>query len=204
MERLIVARHGESAYSAQGLLNGDDTVAVGLTEAGEEQARRLGRLLEGLAERLGGPVDLCVTSQMPRARETARLALDGDAAPVEVWPELNDPRAGDFEGRHLDEYRGWAWEAGSSEPAPGGGESRVEVVARYALAYRRLLERPERVVLAVLHALPIAYLLQAVDGEAPAARMDRPIEYAHPYLVDAGSLQTALDVLDGWRREPHW
>jgi probable phosphoglycerate mutase len=196
MERLILARHGESAYSAQGLLNGDDTVAVGLTGAGEEQARRLGRLLE--------PVDLCVTSQMPRARETARLALADGAVPVEVWPELNDPRPGDFEGRHLDEYRGWAWTAGSREPAPGGGESRVDVVARYALAYRRLLERPERVVLAVLHALPIAYLLQALDGEAPAARMDRPIEYAQPYPVDGDSLQTALGVLDGWRREPTW
>jgi probable phosphoglycerate mutase len=196
MERLILARHGESAYSADGRLNGDDAVPVGLTDTGKEQARQLGRVL--------GPLDLCVTSQMPRARETALLALGDGPVPVEVWPELNDPRAGAFEGKHLDEYRGWAWTAGSRDPVPGGGESRLDVVARYAEAYRRLLERPERVVLAVLHALPIAYLLQALDGHPPTARMDRPIEYAHPYPVEANPLRGALDVLDPWCRDPGW
>jgi probable phosphoglycerate mutase len=141
---------------------------------------------------------------MPRARETARLALDGRAVPVEAWPELNDPRAGDYEGKHLDDYRGWAWTTGSGEPAPGGGESRIDAVLRYARAYRRLLERPEPTILAVLHALPIAYLLRAVAGEPPAARMDRPIEYAHPYRVDAGELERALQVLDSWCSEPTW
>src|SRR3982751_6325263 len=111
MERLILARHGESQYSALGLLNGDDSLDVGLTAAGVEQARRLGRMLE--------PVDLCVTSPMHRAREAARLALGERAVPVEAWRELNDPRAGSFEGRHLDEYRGWAWTTGSGEAAPG-------------------------------------------------------------------------------------
>jgi broad specificity phosphatase PhoE len=196
MERLILARHGESRYSVQGLVNGDDSLEVGLTEEGVEQARRLGRQLE--------PIDLCVTSRMPRARETARIALGGRAVPVEEWPELNDPRAGSFEGRHLDDYRGWAWATGSRDPVPGGGESRLEAVARYSAAYRRLLERPERVVLAVLHALPIAYLLEALEGEPPAARMDRRVEYAHPYPVEADALGAALEVLDPWCSEPTW
>jgi broad specificity phosphatase PhoE len=77
-------------------------------------------------------------------------------------------------------------------------------VLRYAAAYRRLLGRPEGTVLAVLHALPIAYLLQALDGDPPAARMDRPIEYAQPYRVDAEALRGALEVLDSWCREPSW
>ena len=196
MERLVLARHGESEYSAKGLLNGDSSVHVGLTAAGEEQARRLGRLLE--------PVDLCVTSALPRTRETARIALGARGVPIEVWPELNDPPAGDYEGRHLDDYRVWAWSAGSQEPCPGGGESRVDSVRRYASAYRRLLERPEATVLAVLHALPIAYLVQALDGEPPAARMDRPIEYAEPIRVDAAALVPALEVLETWTSEPSW
>ena len=196
MERLVLVRHGESEYSAQGLLNGDDSVAVGLTPAGVEQARALGRVLE--------PVDLCVTSQMPRARETARLALGDRPVPVEVWPELNDPRAGGFEGKRLDDYRVWAWSAGSKEPAPGGGESRVESARRYVSAYRRLLERSERTVLAVLHALPIAYLLRALEGDPPAARMDRPIAYAHPYPVEADALREGVEVLETWCRQPTW
>ena len=122
MQPLILARHGESEYSARGLLNGDASVEVGLTEAGEEQARALGRALRRHA------IDLCVTTELGRTRRTAELALAGRDVPFETWPELNDPRAGSFEGRLLDDYRDWAWSAGSAEPGPGGGESRLEVV----------------------------------------------------------------------------
>jgi broad specificity phosphatase PhoE len=196
VETLFLARHGESEYSIEGRLNGDATVAVGLTAAGIEQARELGRTL--------GDVDLCVTSQMPRTRETARLALGGRDVPVEVWPELNDPTAGAYEGKHLDDFRVWAWSAGSQEPVPGGGESRVESVRRFVGAYRRLLGRPERTILAVLHALPIAYVLRALEGEAPAARMDQPVEYARVYPVETADFAKAVDVLESWGRQPTW
>jgi broad specificity phosphatase PhoE len=198
VERLTLARHGESEYSVQGLVNGDAAVDVGLTEAGEEQARALGRELSD--EQL----DLCLTSVLARTRVTAALALAGRDVPTEAWPELNDPRAGSFEGVHLDEYRKWAWAAGSEAEAPGGGESRVAAVGRYAAAYRRVLERPERAILVVTHALPIAYALSALAGEAPAARMDRPIEYAHPYRLDAAALEHALAVLEDWCAAPTW
>jgi probable phosphoglycerate mutase len=195
---LILARHGESEYSARGLVNGDATVDVGLTEAGEEQARTLGRLLAG------EPIELCVTSGLPRTRRTAELALAGRSIPFAAWPELDDPGAGDFEGRHLDEYRAWAWSAGSAVDAPGGGESRLTVVGRYVRGYRALLDRPEATVLAVLHALPIAYLLGALEGVAPAARIDRQVEYARPNRVDADALRRALGVLESWCAAPAW
>ena len=198
MQTLILARHGESEYSARGLLNGDASVAVGLTEAGEEQARALGRALEHVQ------IDLCVTTQLARTQRTAELALAGRDIPFATCAALNDPRAGSYEGLHLDDYRGWAWAAGSAEPAPGGGESRVDIVARYARAYRALLGRPEATILAVLHALPIAYLLRAIDGAAPAARMDRPIEYATAYPVDAEALGRGVAVLEAWHAAPGW
>jgi broad specificity phosphatase PhoE len=198
MQTLILARHGESEYSARGLLNGDASVAVGLTEAGEEQARALGRALQSTQ------IDLCVTTELGRTRRTAELALAGRHIPFETWPDLNDPRAGSYEGRHLDDYRGWAWSAGSAEPVPGGGESRLDIVARYTRAYRALLERPEDTILAVLHALPIAYLLAALDGAAPAARMDRPIEYATAYRVEAEALRGGVAALAAWCAAPSW
>lgn len=195
--RLILARHGESTFSLGGLVNGDASVDVGLTAVGEEQARSLGRVLAGAR------VDLCVTSEFARARATAEIAL-GARAPIEIWRDLNEPRAGRFEGLPLTAYRGWAWTTGSKEPAPGGGESRLAVVSRYARAYRALLERPEATILAVLHALPIAYILSAHEGMAPAARMDRAVDYARPYPLDAAELRRALEVLEGWCREPTW
>lgn len=198
MDRLILARHGESEYSAHGLVNGDVAAGVGLTERGREEARRLGEQLAA------DDVDVCVVTELGRTRETAELALAGRDVPILVEPRLNDPRAGRFEGLHLDEYRVWAWSTGSREDAPGGGESRLAAVERYAAAYRDVLDRPEAAVLAVVHALPIAYVLAALDGEAPAARMDRPVAHAHPYRLTRDELARAVDLLETWSAAPSW
>jgi len=198
MERLILVRHGESEYSFRGLLNGDPERAVGLTERGEEEARALGRELADV------PLDLAVHTGFPRTRATLELVLAGREVPVLEEPRLADPRAGGFEGLTLDEYRGWAWHAGSREEAPGGGESRLSVVQRYLAACRALLVRPERTILAVVHALPIAYLLLARDGKPPRSRVDVRVELARPYPFTAAELERSLAVLEGWCASPTW
>ena len=198
MQRLILARHGESTYSVRGLVNGDPAVDVGLTPAGEEQARALGRLLAD------EPIALGVSSNLRRTRETAQLALAGRAVPFEELPGLADPNVGSYEGLSLDDYRTWAWTAPSNEAAPGGGETRLEIAARCSAAYRTLLGRTENVVLAVAHALTVAYVLDAVQGLAPAQRLRRPIEYATPFPITAEELERALDVIDAWRADPTW
>src|SRR5579875_992643 len=197
MERLVLARHGESEYSARGLLNGEPATGVGLTARGEEEARRL-----GLADT---PLELALHTGFPRTRATLELALAGrEDVPAEVEPRLGDPRAGSLEGRTIVEYRAWAWNEGSRANAPGGGESRLTVASRYAAAYRDLLARPERTIFAVVHALPIAYVLLARDGEPPRSRMDVWIEYAQPYSFARAELKAALGVLDGWCESPSW
>ena len=198
MERLILARHGESEYSLRGLLNGEPGAGVGLTGRGEEEARRLAR------ELADEPLDLAVHTGFPRTRATLELVLAGRDVPVLEEPRLGDPRAGSFEGLTLDEYRAWAWSTGSEVEAPGGGESRLAVVERYAAAYRGLLGRPEALILAVVHALPIAYLLLARDGEPPRPRVDLRVEHAHPNRFDAAGLEGALTVLEGWCASPTW
>src|ERR671932_620919 len=65
MKRAILARHGESEVLLAGLVSGDPAEPSGLTSAGREQARRLGELVAG------EPIDLCVTSEFARTRETA-------------------------------------------------------------------------------------------------------------------------------------
>src|SRR5689334_20112134 len=115
MERVILARHGESEYSLRGLLNGDPAVGVGLTERGEEESRLLAR------ELAGEPLDLAIHTGFPRTRATLELALAGRDVPVVEEPRLADPRAGSFEGLTLAEYRAWAWNEDSRAEAPGGG-----------------------------------------------------------------------------------
>jgi broad specificity phosphatase PhoE len=196
VERLILARHGETDFNVRRLLNGDPAVEVLLTEQGEEEARRLG---EALAHE---PIDLCVTSGFGRTEATADLALDGRTVLRLVVADLGDPRYGNFEGGSLDEYRDWA-AAASSHETPGPGESRHEVVARYLRGLRLLLARPERTILAVLHSLPIAYVLAARDGQTPPRRA-RMVENARPYAFTGAELARAVELLQGWVDSPDW
>jgi len=197
VERVVLARHGESELSLVGRTNGDPSLVVGLTEAGREQARRLGRGLAGEA------VDLCVTSEFLRARETADLALEGREVPRLVLAGLNDIRFGAFEGRLLTEYRAWAHAHGPEKPAPGGGDSRAQTIGRYVGAYRAILGRPEGTVLVVAHGLPVRYVLDAVAGRDPAAAVAQ-VPYAEPFRLSAGQLEDAVRRLEAWLVAPAW
>jgi broad specificity phosphatase PhoE len=194
---IILARHGESEYSARGLMNGDIAVAVGLTARGQEEARRLGEAL------LDQPIDLCVTSEFQRARETADIAMAGRDIPQLVMPELNDPLYGPFEGATLDEFRGWAHALGSSALPGPGGESRLAIVERYARAFRLLLARPEEVILAVCHSLPIAYAMEARAGRPPEVHAPMA-EHATAYSFTAEELDAVTTLLEKWAARPTW
>ena len=74
MPDLVLLRHGQSTWNAEGLFTG--WVDVDLTARGEDEARQAGVLLK--AEHEGGRLDLTVlhTSVQTRAVRTANLALD--------------------------------------------------------------------------------------------------------------------------------
>jgi len=194
MDRLLLARHGESQFSARGLVNGDPGVACPLTDTGRDQARALGEALRD------EPIDLCAVTEFERVRETAELALGGRDVPTIVVPHLNDPRYGEFEGGPLDRYRTWVWESGPLD-APFGGEHRGELAGRYAQGLRNLLERPEESILLVAHSLPIRYALDAAEGLRPRARVEL-VEYAVAYPLTAAQARRAAGVLAEWSLSP--
>jgi broad specificity phosphatase PhoE len=196
MQTVILARHAESEFSVRSSCNGDPSVTGGgLTEAGREQARALGRLLAD------DPVDLAVTSEFERTRETAGLALAGREVPVVVVPELNDIRFGSFEGKLLTEYRGWAAAAGPADECPGGGESRASAAERFARGFRAVLARPENTALVVTHALPIRYVLGALLEQDPSALIE-PVQYAEPHRFSAAQIERAVGRLQRWAAAP--
>lgn len=192
-----MVRHGESEYSVDLRLNGEPGIGIGLTERGEDEARRLG---EELADE---PIDLCVTSAFRRTMQTADLALAGRDVPRLVVPELNDPRYGPYEGSTLEEYRAWADSASSSERPSDDGESRLEIVARYARALRLLLTRKEPIILVVTHSLPIAYALATRDGRPPSPRV-RLVVHGEAHRFAASELEEAAEALEAWVAEPTW
>jgi 2,3-bisphosphoglycerate-dependent phosphoglycerate mutase len=189
VKTLILARHGESEYSARGLCNGDPSIPVGLTERGREEAARLGRELAATQ------IDLCVTSQFPRTEETAGIALAGRDVPRIILPELDDLDYGEMEGDTRDQYHAWQRQHGRLARLPGG-ESRIALAHRAATGLGILLDREEQTVLAVTHEIIIEVVLNAADDVDPAER--RRIEYATPYQLPAELVRAAVARLAAW------
>jgi broad specificity phosphatase PhoE len=193
VERLILARHGESDYNARGLLNGDPLRRCPLTPTGRQQAQRLGIFLGGEA------IDLCITSEFERTKETAEIALQRlGEIPRLVVPELNDHPAGEFEGIEMAKYLEWAHASPSWEPIPGAGESRLDASHRFALGYRILLRRPEPTIVAILHSLPISYLLTGPLQRLPL------LDHATPTIARAAEVLAGVERLESWAASPTW
>ena len=196
MRELLLVRHGLAGSNRDGLAS-STVPGEGLTPEGIEQARALSR------ELAAEEIDIALTSRLARTQETLALVLDGRDVPIVVEAELDEIHFGSFDGGLLDEYRAWAASHPPDEPAPGGGESRAQAAARFARGLRLLLARPEDRVLAVGHALAIRYVIDAVDGRAPAARM-APIEHAFPYRLGSDDAQRAAAFLEEWSASPRF
>ena len=185
MRLYVVARHGESTLNLERRVNGDPEVPVALTERGREESRQLGIQVANV------PLDLCVHTRFGRTLETAELALRGRDVPFACEPLLDDVYVGELEGRTIDDYRDWKRVHRRSDPFPGG-ESLDDAAQRYAQAFRRLLERPERRVLVVCHEIPVRYALNAAGG---SDELDGPVHQlrnATPYLFDEDGLHRAV------------
>ncbi len=185
MRLFLVARHGQSLFNVDELVNGDPTLDRGLSDQGIEEAERLAGQLAAL------PLELVAVSPFPRAVQTANIALDGREVPHLVDDELGDVRIGELEGESLDAYREAPAHSNRKERFPGG-ESLDEAALRYAGAFERLLARDERVILVVCHEIPVRYLVNAAAG---SAELNGPFKYvanADPYLFDEASLHRAV------------
>ena len=197
MERLLLVRHAFAVSNRGGGTASCSPPGEGLTPEGVEQGRRLALTLATEDVYLG------VSTELRRTQETLELALAGREIPRLVVPELNEIDFGSFDGGLLPDYRAWAWSELPDVQAPGNGESRAQAAARYARGLRTLLARPEATILAVGHALAVRYVLDAVQGLVPIARMT-PVEHAVPHELAAADIGDAARLLESWSRAPRF
>ena len=186
MRVFLVARHGQSLFNVDQVVNGDPELDRGLSEQGIEEAERLAGQLAAL------PLDLVAVSPFPRALQTANIALAGREVPHLVDDDLGDVRIGELEGRSLDAYRETPAHSNRKERFPGG-ESLDEAALRYAGAFGRLLERDEAATLVVCHEIPVRYLANAAGGSDELNGPLRFVANATPYLFDETSLSRAVE-----------
>lgn len=196
MRTLIIARHAHAVSNADDVVSGTPPGA-GLSALGLEQARALGE--EIAADRIG----LGTCTALLRTQETLAAALGARTIPTLLVAELNEIRFGSFDGGPLGAYRQWAWSSAPDAACPGGGESRAEAAARFARGLELLLARPEDTVLAITHALPLRYVLDAAHGRAPAARV-APVAHATPFRLERTAVETAARTLREWVARPRF
>jgi len=182
----LVARHGQSLFNIDKIVNGDASLDRGLSEQGIEEAERLAGQLGAL------PIDLVAVSPFPRALQTANIALAGREVPHLVDEDLGDVRIGELEGATLDAYRETPAHSNRKERFPGG-ESLDEAARRYTDAFGRLLARDERVTLVVCHEIPVRYLANAACGSNILDGPLHDVGNAAPYLFDETSLSRAVE-----------
>jgi len=181
----LLARHGQSLFNVDSVVNGDPLLDRGLSEQGIEEAERLAGQIAPIA------IDLVVVSHFPRAIQTANIALARrPEVPHVVDEQLGDVRIGELEGKTLDEYRASPGHANPRERFPGG-ESLDEAALRYAGAAERLLAREEQVTLVVCHEIPVRYLVNAAGGSDDLNDPLRYVANAAPYVFDEAALARA-------------
>jgi probable phosphoglycerate mutase len=182
----LLARHGQSLFNVDGVVNGDPLRDRGLSKRGIEEAQKLGGQIEHVA------IDVLVVSPFPRAVQTANIALGAREIPHVVEPELGDVRIGELEGLTLADYRESPAHADPTRRFPGG-ESLHEAARRYAASYERILARDERVTLVVCHEIPVRYAINAAAGSDDLDAPTHDVANATPYVFDDAGLRRAVD-----------
>jgi len=136
MIEILLIRHGETSYNKDGRFMG--ITDIGLNSEGRRQVRGLKKKLSKVE------IDLVLSSDLQRCRETAGLIFDGD---IEYHPLLREMNFGRWEGerwtdiKEKDEKEYLRWKKNwIKRPAPGG-ESFTEMSLRAVSAIDGLLKR---------------------------------------------------------------
>ena len=141
--QILFMRHGQTNYNLLGLCNDDPADDVHLTATGIAQA-------EAAAEALRRtPLDMIVTSELPRTRQTAEIINRYHGLGLQTHPALNDIRSG-FNGKPVADY----FAATAADPlriAANGGESLLMHKARVLTYLDWLRQQTVHTILSIAH-----------------------------------------------------
>jgi 2,3-bisphosphoglycerate-dependent phosphoglycerate mutase len=198
--RVLAIRHAQTDWNAGLRLQGHTDVP--LNAEGRSQAARLAAALRGQ------PLDAVYTSDLARARDTARAVAEACGAPLHLAPALRERAFGRFEGVRRDEIaRRWPDEAERwrrREPGyapPDGGESLLDFHARCMAAATRLAAaHPGGAIALVAHGGVLDSLYRAAVGV--------PLDAPRSWVLANASLNRLLYngrgfVLVGWNDDGH-
>ncbi len=184
---LLIVRHGETALNVARVLQPADTP---LSERGLRQAAAIARRLAGMG------LAAVVSSDLPRALQTAQAIAAACGLPLTTTPLLQERNFGALRGRSYDSL---GFDPLTRDEAPPDGESSAQFGARCAAAWAQLLlwQAEAGGPLAVVsHGLVIRCWLQAGPLTLPAT-LPAPAALANCGLtVAAARLPHQVSLLD--------
>ena len=139
MGRLLIVRHGETPWNAEGRLQGH--ADIDLSEKGRQQAREVAKRLADT------PIDVAYSSDLARAWHTAQIVLDQRDVPLNSNEGLRERFYGVFEGLTVEERQAqFPDEFAASlikdlEFASPGGESALGTLRRMTGVIGEIKER---------------------------------------------------------------
>lgn len=201
--KILLIRHGETAWNAVRRLQGHTDIA--LNEEGRRQADALGAALAG--ERL----DAIIASDLVRARQTALAVAGEHGMPVQIDPRLRERCYGVFEGmlyaeiaqRYPREYA--LWQARDVDAVMPAGARAAESFRQF---YQRSVEGIAR--WARLHAgrtiAVVAHggVLECAYREAVGMSLDSPRDFqVKNASINRFTFADAGLTLDSWGEVGH-
>lgn len=189
--RLYIVRHGETEWNKERKLQGQ--VDIPLDEFGRTLARKTAK---GLAK---VSFDVCYTSPLSRAKETAELILEGRDVPIVEDERIIEMSFGGYEGKccskdswELPEEFHWFFDEPQRYTASPGGEDFADVKNRTGEFLQELYHRKEYQysnILITTHGAALAGLLNNMKG--------RPISEYWGTGVHKNCAVTEVQVMNG-------
>ena len=197
--RLVVIRHGETAWNAAGRMQGHQDIP--LNALGRRQAAALAGALAGEG------LSLVVASDLQRAWQTGQALAGPLGLPLQVEPGLRERCFGVLEGHtHAEVEARWPvqarrWRERDPHFAPEGGESLVAFQARCLAAVDRLAAaHAGQTIALVCHGGVLDGLYRAATHVA----LDRPRSWPLGNASINRLLHTAQGLsLVGWNDSAH-
>lgn len=168
---LYCLRHGQSEKNILRVMNEDPKKQYSLTDLGKEQAQEASEKLKDKK------IDLIISSEFPRAIETAKIINANHNTKIEISKELNEINSG-FEGKNPKEWLDHI----SSDPLNGkkpGFESIKECIDRICRLIESLKNRSEKEIVIVSHGTPteaIRHYFKDVNMEKHPLRAPKTAE----------------------------
>ncbi|MGQ4810031.1 Phosphoserine phosphatase 1 [Candidatus Entotheonellaceae bacterium PAL068K] len=168
MTRLLLVRHGETAWNAEGRFQGQTEMP--LSPRGQRQAAALARMMAAET------VQALYASDLSRAWETARRLATSLGCRVQPEPRLREMAFGRWEGLTFAEVQQddadslAAWQANPLQVAPPQGETLAQVTDRVSAVLAALVSVwQDGTIVLVAHGGPLRVLLCLTLGLPPQA-----------------------------------